>query len=561
MSLSSQIIRIMRTKKDETPSNYITTSLKLNNKSEQTKVRKRTRIGEGAKLDMSTRGSVNGTCSYYCSRCRRWYPRNASLNSDYHSRAQRHLTYGLRANIMSPIRSETSPIESDSENLGIERNVDTWGSRLNVNGQSQRDSTRHNMFARVHFKLNKCEDHRVFDIDEILNHEENNSVQANTSQLASSYSPQLVRPNESCNFGILDDVPMKANQDMSSRPPQSFRKLLNIKREDYCDFTNTNKCIKAYRSGLRNIGSSESQSKSCRPLNRRSPLKNIYSLASSSLILIVMMSSSYLESANATNYHWPLRKVHHSATGAPIDASPQTADVVNGPSPLKRHQLLIGQQYSNFSSIIPYTMVQDSDYGSMQDVSGHLMDADTANVESSEPQAISSKHLGHQQVQHPSRPDHHRPQTFLIHQIVSTDINDQILAPPQAPTQMQASEQTLSPSSSSSLIGRVASSDIIKKNDASDTSIVKSRALLSLSDSNRLILPHMQQIKSRFNQGCVGGTKCQFFALCWMSGGSLGASCGLLMTCCVTPSRHEIQPGFYGPVVNDPCKFKRNLFA
>lgn len=80
-----------------------------------------------------------------------------------------------------------------------------------------------------------------------------------------------------------------------------------------------------------------------------------------------------------------------------------------------------------------------------------------------------------------------------------------------------------------------------------------SRALLPL-DSSRLLLPQMQQIKSRFNQGCVGGTKCQFFAFCWMSGGSLGASCGLLMTCCVTPSRQEIQPGFYGPVVNDPCK-------
>jgi len=86
-----------------------------------------------------------------------------------------------------------------------------------------------------------------------------------------------------------------------------------------------------------------------------------------------------------------------------------------------------------------------------------------------------------------------------------------------------------------------------KQEEASD------RALLPL-DSGRLMLPQMQQIKARFNQGCVGGTKCQFFAFCWMSGGSLGASCGLLMTCCVTPSRQEIQPGFFGPVVNDPCK-------
>ena len=60
------------------------------------------------------------------------------------------------------------------------------------------------------------------------------------------------------------------------------------------------------------------------------------------------------------------------------------------------------------------------------------------------------------------------------------------------------------------------------------------------------------RISSRFNQGCVGGTKCQFFLVCWMSGGSLGSSCGPLYTCCVTPSSQEIQPAFYGPVVNDP---------
>lgn len=58
----------------------------------------------------------------------------------------------------------------------------------------------------------------------------------------------------------------------------------------------------------------------------------------------------------------------------------------------------------------------------------------------------------------------------------------------------------------------------------------------------------------KVNQGCVGGTKCQFFVSCWMSGGSLGQSCGPLSTCCITPSSHDIQPGFYGPVVNDPCE-------
>lgn len=66
-------------------------------------------------------------------------------------------------------------------------------------------------------------------------------------------------------------------------------------------------------------------------------------------------------------------------------------------------------------------------------------------------------------------------------------------------------------------------------------------------------LPPMR-IGSRYNQGCVGGTRCQFFVFCWMSGGSLGASCGPLHTCCVTPSSQDIQPQYWGPVVNDPCK-------
>src|SRR5581483_848631 len=65
-------------------------------------------------------------------------------------------------------------------------------------------------------------------------------------------------------------------------------------------------------------------------------------------------------------------------------------------------------------------------------------------------------------------------------------------------------------------------------------------------------MPPMR-IGSRFNQGCVGGTRCQFFVFCWMSGGSLGASCGPLHTCCVTPSSQDIQPQYWGPVVNDPC--------
>lgn len=66
-------------------------------------------------------------------------------------------------------------------------------------------------------------------------------------------------------------------------------------------------------------------------------------------------------------------------------------------------------------------------------------------------------------------------------------------------------------------------------------------------------LPPMR-IGNRQNPGCVGGTKCQFFAVCWMSGGSLGASCGPLYTCCVTPSSQDIQPQYWGPVINDPRK-------
>lgn len=68
-------------------------------------------------------------------------------------------------------------------------------------------------------------------------------------------------------------------------------------------------------------------------------------------------------------------------------------------------------------------------------------------------------------------------------------------------------------------------------------------------------LPQGVRFSSRHNpgnQGCVGGTKCQFFLVCWMGGGSLGSSCGPLYTCCVTPSSQEIQPAFYGPVSNDP---------
>ena len=93
----------------------------------------------------------------------------------------------------------------------------------------------------------------------------------------------------------------------------------------------------------------------------------------------------------------------------------------------------------------------------------------------------------------------------------------------------------------------------------SDRTVCPSVALASagffsraLGNVVRLVPP--MRIGSRFNQGCVGGTKCQFFAFCWLSGGSLGASCGPLHTCCVTPSSQDIQPQYWGPVVNDPRK-------
>lgn len=135
-------------------------------------------------------------------------------------------------------------------------------------------------------------------------------------------------------------------------------------------------------------------------------------------------------------------------------------------------------------------------------------------------------------------------------------IDEDYLQEDQTIEEQEESIQSL-PLSGISSSSSISSNSIIRpastESDArSDTNDGKSRGLLSQLDSRRLVLPQMQQIKARFNQGCVGGTKCQFFALCWMSGGSLGASCGLLMTCCVTPSRQEIQPGFYGPVVNDP---------
>ncbi|KAL1415619.1 hypothetical protein MTO96_006664 [Rhipicephalus appendiculatus] len=54
------------------------------------------------------------------------------------------------------------------------------------------------------------------------------------------------------------------------------------------------------------------------------------------------------------------------------------------------------------------------------------------------------------------------------------------------------------------------------------------------------------------SDSCFGGSRCTFFLHCWMAGGSLGSSCGPLMSCCITPSDAVIKPRFYGPVKNDP---------
>lgn len=253
------------------------------------------------------------------------------------------------------------------------------------------------------------------------------------------------------------------------------------------------------------------------------------------IIIYIAILSTVKLTTSSTNYHWPQRKLiqyqqqaeqqaprphrqsHPAASTSPSSSladqqhdvrtssagSQQQSPVLPGRGPL-----MIGQHYNNFSSIVPYSVVQDSDYNSPND---QLVQEEEEQQRRLEEQQLSgAAGFGEQ-----------------------PEANALLLKQRQHP---------FGPSLEASRSDR--------EEQQADT-----RALLPL-DSNRLKLPQMQQIKSRFNQGCVGGTKCQFFAFCWMSGGSLGASCGLLMTCCVTPSRQEIQPGFYGPVVNDPCKYK-----
>lgn len=271
-------------------------------------------------------------------------------------------------------------------------------------------------------------------------------------------------------------------------------------------------------------------------------------------IYIVVTSAILITFTSASTNYWPTQWSTRRHMGGPVtlvagsqrageptqyaqERSPSAAASVAAPSlssssssqqaiaddtatvdQKNRHQLMIGQHYNNFSSIVPYSIIQDQDYGPSQE--DPLVEEQDASEILHQPHQFQPK----------------SPLDSSLTGLLGTGIGafrDII---------------TVSPDRSMS--------EHHKKLQDSPAAL-NSRALLpaasaAAAGSNRLILPQMQQIKSRFNQGCVGGTKCQFFAFCWMSGGSLGASCGLLMTCCVTPSRQEIQPGFYGPVVNDP---------
>lgn len=294
------------------------------------------------------------------------------------------------------------------------------------------------------------------------------------------------------------------------------------------------------------------------PASKSSTLQaTVYILFTSAIVLL--MATSRQQQVSATSNYWPLTRTRHqvetsstalqtqssrhdfhrhligplqqsaaaaAASAAAVAATATAALARRG----QQQNLMIGQHYNNFSSIVPYSIVQDADYGAQEDqlinepLSSSSMGADsgpddglaggqqTLGVIQSDMNEFDN--IANQENHH-----HNSQATQIIHPVDSLDVHH----------------------------GKILASHSSASQRATD------RALLPI-DSNRLLLPQMQQIKSRFNQGCVGGTKCQFFAFCWMSGGSLGASCGLLMTCCVTPSRQEIQPGFYGPVLNDPCK-------
>lgn len=227
----------------------------------------------------------------------------------------------------------------------------------------------------------------------------------------------------------------------------------------------------------------------------------------------------------------------------------------------RNDQLMIGQHYKNFSSIVPYSIVQDADYGplgsSQEDQLINELPANEFNDMMSQASSSSSSSDSRQQQQ--QQLQNSLPMVNVIdqnhggannHNLNINRDNEQQQHHQQQQHSLEAGKIT---QIENTQLQHLHETHSLSHYGSNNNQHANDRALLPLN-SNRLVLPQMQQIKSRFNQGCVGGTKCQFFAFCWMSGGSLGASCGLLMTCCVTPSRQEIQPGFYGPVVNDPCK-------
>lgn len=362
---------------------------------------------------------------------------------------------------------------------------------------------------------------------------------------------------------------------------------------------NCNSCFQTQQLNVPTVIERRSQSKRCENLYKHWPLsRSFVQIIALQLVLIyVTLTSDFVSSiarassASTTNY-WPLvnqhryqqlffanrmqqQPQHHSdsqnlqifhrpqlqvqpnrrlslkssnrqhstsaaATAAAAAAMAATANAAKARQS-QSHNLLIGQNYNNFSSIIPYSLMQDVDYPTMQE--DPIINEQVNNLNGG---------------YHHSNTDNEQHQAQLSQQVVNDefDLSDSVK---NSQFDQQSSDSIVQPQTKHLDQHEVQQhmqmlTSFLAESTQKTNNIKPAASDRAILDSNRLILPQMQQIKARFNQGCVGGTKCQFFAFCWMSGGSLGASCGLLMTCCVTPSRQEIQPGFYGPVVNDPCK-------
>ncbi|KAF8763942.1 testisin-like [Argiope bruennichi] len=92
--------------------------------------------------------------------------------------------------------------------------------------------------------------------------------------------------------------------------------------------------------------------------------------------------------------------------------------------------------------------------------------------------------------------------------------------------------------------------------DSSSSFHPKFRNERHFSRGQNSFFPQTQSRQNGFSY-CNGGGKCQFFLYCWLSGGSLGPSCGPLFSCCITgnePQSKAAAPAqrSYGPVKNDP---------